>query len=194
MADAEKYKQQLIKLSPTGKAWPTEDSSTWVKLLEAIAQEFARVDVRAYQLLNEAFPDTTNEMLPDWERVAGLPDPCSGLGASITIRRRDLIAKITSQGVTTPQNFIDFAESLGYEITITEFDQFRVDENAVGDPLCGEDWEYTFQVNSALNTITYFHVGNDTAGTALAEWGNERLECVITARKPSHTIVLFAYT
>lgn len=194
MADSNEYTQQLIKLSPTGKAWPTESDSVWATLLNAIAQEFARVDARANELLNEIYPDTTTELLPDWERVAGLPDPCSGLGASVAIRRRDLLAKITARGGQSPQYFIDLAASLGYTITITEFDEFIVDVNAVEDALLGEAWAYSWQVNAGLNTVTYFTVGSNSTGDALAEWGNERLECVITARKPAHTVVLFAYT
>lgn len=194
MADANDYTEQLKKLSPPGQAWPTEDDSLWVKLLSAIAQELARVDARATQLVDEALPDTTYDMLTDWERVAGLPDPCSGLGASIAIRRKDLLAQITARGGQSPQYFIDVAAELGYTISVTEFNQFRVGRNAVGDALRGEDWEYTWQVNSALDTVTYFFAGQNGAGDALAEWGNERLECVITARKPAHTIVLFSYS
>jgi uncharacterized protein YmfQ (DUF2313 family) len=193
MADSDQYTQALLKLCPTGKAWPTESESNWYKLLEALAQELMRIDTTATDLLNEIFPDTTTQLLPDWERVAGLPDPCSGLGATIAIRRKDLLAKITARGGQSPQYFIDVAAQLGYEISITEFDPFQVDISSVDDGLYSEEWQLAWQVNSALNTIIPFVAGGNSAGDALRTWGNERLECIITARKPAHTILLFAY-
>ncbi len=194
MASADDYTQQLINLSPQGLAWPTESTSTWYLLLQAAAQELARVDARANELLNEIFPDTTNELLTDWERVAGLPDECSELGESTSIRRENLLAKLTWRGGATPQYFIDIGETLGFTITITEFDQFRVDINAVGDPLAGWEWEYAWQINSALNTVTTFKVGTDRAGDPLRSWGNDRIECFYNRIKPAHTILLFAYS
>src|SRR5690242_18914881 len=92
-SSANDYKKQLKKLTPQGKCWPTEDTSTFVKLLDAISQEFSRVDARASELLDESFPDTTSELLTNWERIAGLPDECSELGESYEIRRKNLISK-----------------------------------------------------------------------------------------------------
>jgi uncharacterized protein YmfQ (DUF2313 family) len=187
------YKQQLINLSPKGLAWPTEDGSNWIKLLDAIAQEFARVDARCSDLINEALPDTTTELLPNWEQIAGLPDECSELGDSYSIRRLNLIAKLASRGGQSPSYYISVALALGYEITVTEFDQFRADINSAGDPVNGEAWEYTWRVNAPLNSIVYFRASLSAAGEPLAEWGNDRLECVINKLKPAHTIVLFSY-
>lgn len=194
MATADDYTQQMIALSPQGNAWPQESSSIWVTLLNALAQEFARIDARDYALQNEIFPDTTVELLPDWERVAGLPDVCTVLGSSIDIRRKDLLTKLTWRGGASPSYFINLGASLGYTITITEFHPFRVDQDYVGEALCGDGWNYVWQVNSALNTENFFQAGRNTAGQPLATWGNERLECFFNHRKPSHTVLFFAYS
>ena len=76
MATAEQYRQALQSLLPPGPAFTREPNALLTKLLDALAQELYRADLRAAQLIDEAFPDTTTELLPDWERVAGLPDAC----------------------------------------------------------------------------------------------------------------------
>lgn len=193
-SDSASYQQQLIKLTPPGQAFPTGTDSLWVKLLGIFSDTFARIDANAVLLINEAFPDTTSQLLPNWERVTGLPDECSVLGDTYEIRRANLIAKLRATGGQSPAYFIDVASALGYTITITEFTPFRVGIDTVGEGLRGTDWWFAFQVNSALNTITWFRAGLSAAGEALAVWGNDRLECVINKLKPAHTVALFSYS
>lgn len=76
---AEQYQSQLLELLPLGAVWPRDLDTGLAKLLLAKADEFARVDGRADQLIEEADPRTTSEMLSDWERVVGLPDECMDL-------------------------------------------------------------------------------------------------------------------
>ena len=136
---------------------------------------------------------TTNQLLPNWERVLGLPDDCSELGESTTIRRLNVLAKLATRGGQSPQYFIDVAAALGYTIAITEFDVFRAGVSSAGDPVYSEEWEYAWQVNAPETTVVYFAASTSVAGDPLADWGNDRLECVITNLKPAHTHVLFAY-
>jgi uncharacterized protein YmfQ (DUF2313 family) len=192
-SSADDYREQLKKLTPQGIAIPTENTSNFVKLLDALAQECARVDAMAVLLINESFPDTTQLLLPNWERVAGLPDECSQPAETLQLRRKALLAKVAARGGCTKQYFIDIALTFGFEITITEFNEFRVDHGRVEDPLCGEAWEFTFQVNAPEETINYFRAGESTAGEPLRNWGNERLECLINRLKPAQTLALFAY-
>ncbi len=192
-SDADAYTEQLKKLAPQGLAWSTEEGSNWVKLLSAIAREFARVDAMANLLVDESFPDTTLLLLPNWERVAGLPDDCSELGDTIQIRRQALLAKIIARGGATKQYLIDVAATFGFTITISEYNPFRVDTSAVGDPFADVDWQFAFLVSAPEETITWFIAGGSAAGEPLATWGNERLECLINRLKPAHTIALFAY-
>jgi Uncharacterized protein conserved in bacteria len=193
-ATDEDFLQQLIRLTPPGSAFTTESTSNWVKLLSAIAQTCERVDANAVLLLDEAFPDTTTLLLPNWERVAGLPDECSELGDTYEVRRLKLIQKLTSRGGQAKDYFIEVAAALGYTVTITEFRPFRIGISRIGDPLCNEDWWFVWQVNSALNTIIWFRASKSGAGEPLASWGNVRLECIMNKYKPAHTIVQFAYT
>lgn len=187
----EDYLQQLQALLPQGPAWSREQDTVLTKLLTAFAEEFARVDLRIDNLLNEADPRTTNELLTDWEHVAGLPDLCTGIPATIALRRELLVSKLTNVGGQSRLFFIDLAAKLGYTITITEFKRFRV-TSRVNDPLNNADWAYAWRVNSALNTVRKFTVAG-RVNEPLASWGNTALECVITRLKPAHTHVQFAY-
>lgn len=189
---ADNYLQQLQNLLLRGKAWTREVGSVMRFLLAGIAEEFARVDLRADQLINEADPRLTNELLIDWERVAGLPDPCaSELGNTVALRRTLLTYKLTNVGGQSKQFYIDIAARLGYTVTITEFKRHTV-RSAVNYPLYNAEWVFTWQVNAAAETLRPFTVKSGV-NQALRVWGNELLECNINRLKPAHTHVLYSY-
>lgn len=159
-----------------------------------------RVDARAADLLNEADPRTTLELLEDWERVAGLPDTCISSPDNIPERQVALTSRLNDRGGQSRAYFIELAASLGYVVTIDEFTPFRCGDTC-GKPCYGEDWVYTWRMN--VLPIEYdlpedqfyfaqFRCG-DTCGKPLRGWGAINLECVINRRKPAHTNVLFAY-
>lgn len=192
--DAAAYTRALKGLLPSGKAWPAEVGSTMHKVLQAIADELARIDGRAAELIEEFDPRTTNELLTDFERVYGLPDPClEGATQTVVERRNALVAKVVNLGGQSRAYFIALADALGYTITITEFSPFVAGGSEAGDPLTNGDWAFAWQVNAPETTVTEFRVGLSGCGDPLRSWGNELLECVIDRQKPAHTFVLFAY-
>lgn len=191
---AAEYLAQLQALLPQGFAWPRQADAALTRLLLAWADEMARIDGRAARLIEEADPRTAVELLADWERVAGLPDPCvAALGIEQTAaqRRAALAAKLASGGGQSAAYYIALAARLGYTITITEHETFTV-RSKVCDPLNDLPWRFTFTVNAPLDTVRRFTVRSAVADP-LAAWGNELLECVISRLKPAHTHVLFAY-
>lgn len=189
------YLQQLQGLLPPGPAWPKDADSVITRLLHGLAAELARVDGRAQQLVEEADPRTTAELLADWERVSGLPDTCAvALGGAQTTaqRRAALLTRLTTVGGQSASYFIGLAAALGYAITVTEFREHTVEDD-VEHPLYGPAWNFAWQVNAALDTVNEITV-NDTVEDPLATCGNELLECVIERLAPAHTLVLFSYT
>lgn len=184
------YLGQLQALLPPGIAWPREEG-TLLDTLNALAEEFARVDGRASDLREEADPRTTSELLPDWERAFGLPDPCVTIPDTYGERIAALVEKVTRIGGQSPAYFIAVAARLGFTITITEFNPFTV-EKTVEDTLTGEAWQFAWRVNAPPATVTYFSVVSYVS-EPLADWGNGGLECAITRLKPAHTTVLYAY-
>jgi uncharacterized protein YmfQ (DUF2313 family) len=185
------YASQLAKLLPRGLLWAETASNKVGSLIDAMATEMARIDARSDDMLNEADPRTTFELLPDWERNYGLPENCSLEAQNLQERIESLVAKVNFEGSLSIPFFIELAASIGFEITITEFDVFTVDSD-VDQPLNGIEWRYTWQVNAPEETITYFTVDSDV-DMPLAKWGNQLLECTFNRTKPAHTTILFAY-
>lgn len=189
------WSDQLGKLLPRGKAWTGE---LLQHLLAGIAAEFARLDGRASTLVDEADPSTTLELLPEWERVAGLPDSCVPAGQTTTERQQAVIRKISGLGGQTPAFFIDLAARLGVEIAIEEFRPFRAGMKS-GSRCRSAAWSHVWRVRvlassdaSALR-FSRFRSGRSRAGDRLRAGGIASLECVITRAAPAHTTVLFAY-
>ncbi len=194
MPTAAEYREQLKALLPPGQAFSRDAGTTLHDLLDGMSLELARVDGRAAVLIQEAIPKTASELLPDWERVAGLPDKCSGtLEETLQGRRSALLAKLTSTGGQSAEYFIDLAAALGYSVTIEIFRPFRVGRSCTGDSLTNGAWAFTWRIRAPAVTATSFRVGLSGTGERLRTWGNDTLECKINQLRPAHTIALFAY-
>ncbi len=194
MPTAADYLEQLKTLLPPGQAFPREAGTTLHSLLDGMSLELARVDARGEALPLEAIPSSSSELLADWERVAGLPDKCSGvLEETLQGRKNVLIAKLSSTGGQSAPYFIELAASLGYVVTIEQFRPFRVGLSSAGDSLTNGDWVFTWRVRAPAVSVTSFRVGQSAVGERLRTWGNDTLECKINQLKPAHTIALFAY-
>ena len=194
MRTAAEYREQLKALLPPGQAFPRDPGTTLHDLLDGMSIELARLDVRSEVLPVEANPATTNELLPDWERIAGLPDKCSGmLEQTLQGRKNALLTKLTSTGGQSPAYFIELAASLGYIVTITEYRPFRAGWSRAGDSLTNGDWVFTWLVRAPEVSVTSFRAGLSGAGERLRTWGNDTLECKLNQLKPAHTIAIFAY-
>lgn len=143
---AEDYKNALIALTPIGICWPTENNSTWVTLLEALAQEFARVDSRSIDLLDEAFPNTSTELLENWERVVGLPDAFSDPNATIEERQKAVMFKLQARGGQSAEYLSSLINALGYENEVLDPTPYVADKGTAGGYLFSESWTHYFLV------------------------------------------------
>ena len=81
----------------------------------------------------ESDPRSTIELLPDWERNWGLPDPCYKEPQSIAERQLALVMRMTLMGGQAREFFIDIAAMIGYTITITEYRPFFIAMDRCGD-------------------------------------------------------------
>lgn len=194
MPTAADYLEQLKTLLPPGQAFPREPGTTLHDLLDGMSVELARVDARGETLPLEAIPSTSTELLSDWERVAGLPDKCSGvLEETLQGRKNALLTKLSSAGGQSVAYFTELAAALGYTVTIEQFRPFRVGTSHAGDPLTNGDWVFTWLIRAPEVTVTSFRAGQSAVGERLRVWGNDTLECRINQLKPAHTLALFAY-
>jgi uncharacterized protein YmfQ (DUF2313 family) len=201
MRTAADYTGQLQALLPQGRAWPREPDTWLGRLLAALAEEFARVDGRAMNLLDEADPFTTLELLPEWERLAGLPDPCLPIADTTRERQLAVAAKIAGIGGQTPAFFIELAAKAGLEVVIEEFEPFVAGSGA-GDELFDDPWRHVFLVRAVapseaigegftLSLIDF--TAGSSAGERLRNWGATNVECLIARARPAHSISLFGY-
>jgi len=185
------YLQQLQALLPRGAAWTREPGAVLTGLLEALAGEYSRADIRAGGIIDETDPRTVFELLEEWEAFAGLPDSCVTEPATLAGRRAVLLARLTAVGGQSPAYYIAAAALYGYAIEVAEYAPF-VAGSAAGDALTNGDWGFAWVVISAADTVTPFRAGGQ-AGEALASWGNSQLECLIRRLRPAHTHVIFSY-
>lgn len=191
---ADDYLGQLQALLPRGLAWARQASGVLTRLLLAWADEFARVDLRCDDLAEEADPRTTSELLLDWERVAGLPDPCVTISQTIEQRRSALASKLTYAGGQSRAYFIGLAEGMGYPgATIDEFALMTCNDDC-NDSLYSIADLFTWRLNlSGATGGVFLMTCNSDCNGALQSWGNEALECRVNKFKPAHTAALFAY-
>jgi uncharacterized protein YmfQ (DUF2313 family) len=183
----------LQTLMPRGRVWPREGDAGMTQALSGLSPVYERHTNRANQLLVDAFPLTTYELLPEWESALGLPDPCAGVGPTLQVRRAQVVARFAGQGGQSVPYIIQYAKNLGYDIEITQYKPARAGMLRAGDPCCGEEWAFAWRVNTPLNTSHDFRAGQSSAGEPLSTIGNTVLECELEAIAPAHTTVFFEY-
>jgi uncharacterized protein YmfQ (DUF2313 family) len=208
----DEYWHAISALLPWGIAWPRWPSTVQMKVMRGLAGILGFMDGRAGDMLErESDPRITVEMLDQWERAWGLPDPCYEGPQTIGERQKHLVLRMTMLGGQSRAHFIQYAKFLGYEVSISEYRPFMV-----GVDRCGDNREYradgslgewpcqigpptmrfvwTMHVHSVR--LTWFRAGAGQAGIdphlriALAI----DLECVIRRWRPAHTEVLFDYS
>ena len=190
-----RYLSQLLALLPKGRIWPSRSGSTLAQVLEAAADGLAKVHVRALQLIEEADPRSTTEMLDDWERNLDLPGDCTAPAVTLQDRRNAVVQKLTLGGGQSIGFYKQIALALGYTITIEEFKPFICGLSRCGDEVGmsaadRNNWE----VHVPDPRTTLFRVGESRCGDLLGKIQRaEDLECVLSIMKPAHTRLLVSY-
>lgn len=209
------YGYAFLELLPTGQAWPRHPDSTLVRACFGLSNYWGTVDGRAADLLEiESDPRKTVELLPDWERAWGLPDPCFPDATTIAERQRMLVLYMTWLGGQSRQYFIDLAALLGYEITITEWAPFMAGISRCGDTRQqdlddgGDGTVMRWYLGAPENRFYWtVHVAGSYTWFRTSEGGGQcginhlldiyaakNLECLFNRWKPAHTKVIFDYS
>jgi uncharacterized protein YmfQ (DUF2313 family) len=149
-------------------------------------------------LILESSPQTTSEMLVEWEELAGLPDGCGGGNPALTITERQeaVIEKLTSRGNLSLERFKQMALWLGYDIEIVEYRPFTCGRSFCGGPdvLGDRKARFFWRVIIKSPRAHWFRAGRNRAGEKLG-WASlaSDLECYFRRRKPAHTEIIFEY-
>jgi uncharacterized protein YmfQ (DUF2313 family) len=169
----------IESLMPRGRVWPRDPDSVQAQVVAGFAGTFLRLSIAAAQLIVDAFPASTVNLIGEWEESLGLPDPCAGPEPTLQLRQAEVVQKFAGLGGQSVPYFEGIAALLGFEITITEF---------------GASNPHHWQVNAPTLSEIWFRAGASTAGEPLVSGGNEVLECIIRELKPAHTTVSFNYS
>ena len=187
------YQQAMLRLLPQGRVWRRDPGSNLAATLLALAPTYTRSTQAAAQVLLDASPATTVNLLAEWETSLGLPDPCSAANPSIEQRQAAVRAKFGARGALTTAYFITLAAALGFAITITEFRPFAADM-ACDLPDYDPAWAFAWQVNAPQITTFYFVADASGADDALETYDAGELVCRITRDAPAETMVFFVFS
>lgn len=113
--------QSLANYMPGGRLFAKKNiqDSNFRKLLTGLAGELFTADGYLRSYADNIIPDTTILFIDKWERAVGNPDDCFDGQGTLTDRRRDIVVKLASLGIQTPQDFIDVALLFGKVVTVT---------------------------------------------------------------------------
>lgn len=208
------YAEAMAALLPKGQAWPRNNDSVLMKVVRGLCQIWGLVEQRASTLLErESDPRQTLDMLPDWERNFGLPDPCYSEPFTIGDRQIALVQRMTIEGGQSRAFFIQVEADIGHTIHIKEFRPFMVGLDRVGDnrPRLGpgEYGDYPYMLGPPENRfywtahvdqarLTWFRCGNGGGQCGidphlLISIASD-LDCLLTRWKPSQTQIVFDYS
>lgn len=94
-------------------------STNIYKMISSFSFSFKREYNAEEYLKVELNPQTTNDLIANWEEQVGIPDECFSINnLSIEQRRNQVLTKLTAQ-VQTAEDFIDLAATLGVTVTVT---------------------------------------------------------------------------
>ena len=174
------FTSALLGLLPRGRVWPKELSSIQAQAASCFAPTFQRISDTAVDLIADAFPGTTSDLLSEWELTLGLPDSCTVPGSQTIAERQLAVAeKISAAGGPQRSYYLQMASRLGLAAIIDEFQTASVGPTSAGDFLYGDGWPWSWIVS----------VDPDYYGTLPAA----TLNCRLGLEAPEYTTVALGF-
>lgn len=185
----------LQAMLPPGRAFTREPDANLTKLLAAIAAMFLAAQLKLEDLLDQADPRRATSMLPEWERLLGLPDRCTPAVQSTFERQSAAYQRLVEQGGQSAAYFIGLAALLGQPgCTVRELRPMNCNDDC-NDALNSPDDRFNWQFNIPAPSIGARPMNcNDDCSDPLDFYTPSLIECPIKERKPAHTNVFFAYS
>lgn len=219
---AEAFTHALLAKLPLGEIWPRRVGSRPWQTMRGLAGVVTRWAERVGRfLLWEAMPPTSFDLLPDWERVLGLPEPCITAAQTLEERRQAVLEKLRRRpGGQSRAYYTGIARRLGYhkdepsphalpfelpaevgridQITIREFRPFMFGVSRFGNPtwrFAPPRMRYVWVVAVPGVRLNWFRFGASRFGqdTHLRITRADDLECILQKYKPGHTRLFFNY-
>lgn len=154
------------KMLPPGQAW------AWSVVGDKLLLGFSDEQIRFRQALNsfllDILPQTTINLLQEWQESVSLPDECSD---SLTTNDRDeVLARLRNRGAESVEQY----EALFPGSTVVEYFISYVDIMQVDDELVDDfDWQHTWvlEVPEELAGLTFATVDETQVDDPIEDFG-----------------------
>ena len=197
MHSKSEWATQEASILPPGLFWSgfRAETGRGHALLRARGAGFSALEESAEQLLVDAFPGTTAQMLADWEKTLGLPDICTPGDLTMVERVEAVVEKLTRIGGMTAAFFEGLAARLGYQITVRQYTPARCGIARCGvSELAPLETAYHWRVKVAGPRLTRARCGITRCGESLGVFRiAEDLECLLRRLCPAGTYLHFNY-
>lgn len=177
------YLAAMQALMPRGRIWPRDASTTQSKVLAGLTKSYEAQNARANNLLIDAFPKTTTELLPEWEASLGLPSSAAGPASALLARQMLVVARFVGAGGIAIPCFTRYAALLGYVISIHGHAPFRCGQSRCAQPLGGPEQMYAITVSTPAATATPF-----------GAYGPAVLQSELQRIAPPYSVLNFLFT
>lgn len=109
---------------PNGRMWINKNvpGTNFRKLLIALGKECTRVEAKKNEILIECDISQASQLLPEWEKLLGIPDEAIPIAATLTQRRNNVLFKMSIFGASLDSDYVRIASVLGKTITVTPAD------------------------------------------------------------------------
>ncbi|CCT58500.1 putative phage tail protein [Acetobacter pasteurianus] len=139
----ENFRSAVLSLLPRGPIWSRSVDGVLYKLAGIWAQTFQRNGERSANLLSDAFPATTEELLPEWQKTLGLPDVVQTTTPTLVQAQGQVMARLCGdQSISIPA-LEALAKTLGYSAIVTPCSAFYFGM-PFGSSFGGEEWNFVY--------------------------------------------------
>lgn len=134
---------------PRGRVWPRDNGAVQTKVLAGLTRSYAAQNARSNYLLDDAFPASALELLPEWEATLGLTSTSAGPVASAAARQALVVARLVGANGVSVSNFQDYAGLLGYSISVRGNAPFRCGQSSASAALGAADRMFEWIVTAS---------------------------------------------
>lgn len=115
----EQWGDALQQQMPRGRAWPRDPDASLSRYIQGFAKRLAELELSADQVILEMRPETTIQLLPEWEAYLELPE-CNVAEQSFESRRAAVVEKYHRKGGLQTWMIEQVAAALGFNVKVTE--------------------------------------------------------------------------
>lgn len=187
----------LAQSLPRGRFYQAAgiDGSNLRKLLFGLAVEIARTEEKISKDLYEAYfiNEEKDGLLEEWESALGIPGSCFKINEKTrTERIEQVLAKLKMSSIVTEQDFIDFANSLGFLVTIEQGIEIGAFPMIFPFPL-GSPKELRFTMIVNLDSSLAPDVFPYTFPLTFTDDSTNLIVCLFEKLKPANVNIIYTY-